>query len=387
MSTTADRLLRHAGIVLVLTTVAASGVETAASANVSASNAGGAITLTAVAAPTYHLVDADRANDGGVFLRNSPRWADTSRTPGFGLYYGESGELICGTWGDAVGPYSNRRWHKVRDLSRSVGIGWLPDRYFDTPNNANQPTPGERECGPADIGGAVLTSAPTRPTVINGANVGYAQNGVHQWGGCRVQDFKGGPLDWVIVSYTNGTHIVHGGMLFGWFDNGGAPGIGCPVNQEHPYLNGVRQDFTSASLYWFPGMNHAARITDNRIEKALADAFSHNQTPYKQNLCLEFVATSFSNTGWHLKGPYGINVRAVDWWNTDMSPAPRHPGDMHPPRGALVYWDFWHGGDGHTAISLGNGLAISTSFNGNPNVHVFTISDVPQHYRGWREPV
>lgn len=109
---------------------------------------------TAHADPSYHLVDADHASDGGVYYRNNPHWNDTNRTPGRGLYYGETAQLICGTWGDPVGPYANRRWHKVNNLSRNIGVGWLPDRYFDTPNNANQPTPGERECTSADLGAA-----------------------------------------------------------------------------------------------------------------------------------------------------------------------------------------------------------------------------------------
>jgi hypothetical protein len=98
----------------------------------------------------YQVVDADNARDGGVFYRNSPSWGDTSRTTGKGGYYGETVELVCGAWGDAVGPYATRRWHLVDNLSRpAAGRGWLPDRYLNTPNKANQATPGEPECGAA----------------------------------------------------------------------------------------------------------------------------------------------------------------------------------------------------------------------------------------------
>ncbi len=109
--------------------------------------------------------------------------------------------------------------------------------------------------------GGTTTPPPPTPTTINGVNVGYAQNQPHMWGSCSVQDFDGGPLGWVIVSYTNGTQIVKAGMLWGWFDNGGAPGFGCPTNQEHPWANGVRQDFTSGGLYWTAGMDHAKKVT------------------------------------------------------------------------------------------------------------------------------
>lgn len=96
----------------------------------------------------YQVVDADNAHDGGVYYRNSPSWNDTARITGVGGYYGETVELVCGAWGDAVGPYANRRWHLVDNLSRpAAGRGWLPDRYLNTPNNANEATPGEPECG------------------------------------------------------------------------------------------------------------------------------------------------------------------------------------------------------------------------------------------------
>jgi hypothetical protein len=91
----------------------------------------------------YSVVNAD----GGVYYRNSPHWSDTSATPGVGVYNGDRVELICGAWGDAVGPYANRRWHLLTNLSRSVGNGWVADRFLNTPNAANQPTLGEPECG------------------------------------------------------------------------------------------------------------------------------------------------------------------------------------------------------------------------------------------------
>lgn len=97
-------------------------------------------------------------------------------------------------------------------------------------------------------------------TVINGVDVGVAQNQPHAWGACTVQDFKQGPSGWVIVSFTGGTHIVRNGMLWGWFDNGGAPGLGCPVNDEHPVGGQVQQNFTGGSLYWTSGMDHAKRL-------------------------------------------------------------------------------------------------------------------------------
>jgi hypothetical protein len=55
---------------------------------------------------------------------------------------------------------------------------------------------------------SVIRSALVQPaTAINGVNVGSPTDGKHWWGKCLVQDFKGGPYGWVIVSYTGGTNI------------------------------------------------------------------------------------------------------------------------------------------------------------------------------------
>jgi hypothetical protein len=270
----------------------------------------------------------------------------------------------------------------VENISRpAAGRGYLPDRYLNTPNAANKLTPGEPECG-----GAVLATKPKPHTYVNGKDVGYPQNSKHMWGSCLVQDFNGGPFGWVIVSYTGGTHIVSNGMLWGWFDNGGASGsLGCPLNDEHGSMNGVRQDFQHGSLYWLSGMNHAQRIDSGR-EGALQWAWEHIGQVFWADLCLQFAVYSYHHgQGWHLKGPYGKKVRAVDWWYSRPVSA-RHNRDRNPPRGALVFWDSLHGGDGHAALSLGGGWVISTKFGGNSAVHVFRIADWSSHYLGWIAP-
>jgi hypothetical protein len=110
----------------------------------------------------YQVVDADNARDGGVYYRNSPRWGDTARIVGLGGYYGETVELVCYEWGEAVGPFANRVWHYVNNLSRPVGYGWLPDRYLNTPVVANQLVPGEPQCG-ASPPPPVSPPTPTTP--------------------------------------------------------------------------------------------------------------------------------------------------------------------------------------------------------------------------------
>lgn len=114
--------------------------------------AGGAVAVEAspayAANPVYAVVNPDNDGTKSIYDRNSPHWGDSDRKyPDFS-YYGDRLELICGTNGDSVGPYSNKRWHYAKNLSRpEAGTTWIPDRYMDTPNKANQPTPGERECG------------------------------------------------------------------------------------------------------------------------------------------------------------------------------------------------------------------------------------------------
>jgi hypothetical protein len=121
--------------------------------------------------------------------------------------------------------------------------------------------------------------ASAAPRYVNGVNVGYPQNAPHTWGaGCVVQDFKGGTYGWVIVSYSHGTQIVRNGMLWGWLDNGGGPGLGCPVNQERGYSNGVRQDFSTGSLYWAAGMNHAKRIDWTDTQSATWSGYALTST-------------------------------------------------------------------------------------------------------------
>jgi hypothetical protein len=93
---------------------------------------------------TYSIVDAD----GGVYFRNSPRWPDTSATPGVGVYTGDRVELLCGSTGEAYGPYQNTWWSYVQNLSRSsAGRGWVNAHFINDGMPANQPSPGEPTCG------------------------------------------------------------------------------------------------------------------------------------------------------------------------------------------------------------------------------------------------
>jgi len=123
--------------------------------------AGLAITVSpAAAGPTYQVIDADNDPYAGIYLRQGTSMGNVTRTAEWYITYGTSVELLCGTWGEAVGPRANRRWHQVRVLagSNTGRVGWVADRFMNTPNASNQPTPGEAECG------ATTTTTPSQPS-------------------------------------------------------------------------------------------------------------------------------------------------------------------------------------------------------------------------------
>ncbi|HEX9153316.1 MAG TPA: hypothetical protein VF809_00685, partial [Candidatus Saccharimonadales bacterium] len=114
--------------------------------------------------------------------------------------YGDRIELICGTNGEAVGQYGNRRWHLVKDLDNPKASNqfYIPDHDTNTPNKANRPTVGERECGtntkpntPAQI--------PTKPKAANYSSVFFAP------GNGDVVDYQGQK---VTMTEPNGVYVM-----------------------------------------------------------------------------------------------------------------------------------------------------------------------------------
>jgi hypothetical protein len=69
--------------------------------------------------------------DGGIYYRYGPHWGETTATPGVGVYNGDQVELICGAFGDAVGPYNDTAWSYVNNLTRSVGPGWVNEHFIN----------------------------------------------------------------------------------------------------------------------------------------------------------------------------------------------------------------------------------------------------------------
>jgi hypothetical protein len=139
----------------------------------------------------FTVVDAEE----GIYYRNSPSWGDTSRTPGVGVYNGDRVELICGAYGDPVGPYANKAWSKVRNLSRpGIGEGWVNEHFIDDGASTNGWPAGVPQCGLAPVpppqGGprSVFYSPNETPTGVDGlATVGDLNLAKSRWSweGCK----------------------------------------------------------------------------------------------------------------------------------------------------------------------------------------------------------
>ena len=348
---------------------------------------------TASTSVTMNIVNAN----GGVYWRSAPDWNTPVQKSGFGVYTGEQVAIGCFAWGTLT-PYSsvNKLWYQASDVTGpGYGSGYVSDHFVATSwSDPNHPIPGVPQCG---------SSSPP-PTYINGVNVGYPQNAQHWWGSCLVRDYNGGPYGWVIVSYTGGVNIVRNGMLFGWFDNGGAPGrLGCPNNWEHSYMNGVRQDFQHGSLYWVSGMNHAAAIDFSR-EGALRWAWNclpdgacnYGGARNYAGYCLAFDFNAYAAIGVNLRNQVGVpingNTYPQDIWGHFTHGT---TGTGTPPRGALVFFLAKSGYSriySHVELSLGGGAMLSTADTVNESrIHVETLS---QHassgawnsYVGWWLP-
>jgi hypothetical protein len=103
-----------------------------------------------------------------------------------------------------------------------------------------------------------------------------------------------------------------------------------------------------------------------------------------QLLCLQFTYDAYINTGTRFPGPLGPNVTAWQWWNAQ--PAGRRNSDLNPPRGALVFWQPVAGNpEGHVALSIGNGWAVSTREGGTNEIHLLNIAqrNAVAPYAGW----
>jgi hypothetical protein len=101
--------------------------------------------------PIFTVQNTDETPPDGIYFRNSPHTADTSRTPGIGVYKNEQVQLLCYAFGDAVGPYEDRLWYDVRDVTRPISngasnVGWLNAHYINDDMASNQVDTGVPAC-------------------------------------------------------------------------------------------------------------------------------------------------------------------------------------------------------------------------------------------------
>lgn len=111
-----------------------------------------------------YTVDVNTAA-GGVYARSAPDSSATQRVTGYGVWPGDTVQLICGvTDGTPVGSYNNKTWHFVVDLNNpGEGDFWLNGHYVDSPGVANQLAPGEAQCGENNQAVPGTAPAPKQP--------------------------------------------------------------------------------------------------------------------------------------------------------------------------------------------------------------------------------
>jgi hypothetical protein len=113
----------------------------------------------------YTVVDADNDPYSGIYLRDGTSMSNVRRIAERYMPYGTTVEELCYAWGEAVGPYANRVWHKVRVANGATTnqIGWTADRYLNTPVVANQVLANWPKCD------APPPAAPVIPVTYNGS--------------------------------------------------------------------------------------------------------------------------------------------------------------------------------------------------------------------------
>ncbi|WP_344614386.1 hypothetical protein [Dactylosporangium salmoneum] len=121
----------------------------------------------------------------------------------------------------------------------------------------------------------------------------------------------------------------------------------------------------------YVGAEPSSKTNPRAAEGAINWEFQHYGSSAYENLCLAFAAQAY---GW---GGSGWNTAEIggDWESSH--------GYLNttgiPPRGALV-WYHNSTGDGHVAISLGEGKVIGTSVAGHVGVAGYLDHGM---YRGW----
>ena len=100
-------------------------------------------TSSAASGPIFPVMNTSETLPDGVWFRNSPHTADTDRVTGHGVYKNERVQLECYAKGDAVGPYSDRLWYYVLNVTRPTN-GDVANRATSTPTTSTTGKPQTR---------------------------------------------------------------------------------------------------------------------------------------------------------------------------------------------------------------------------------------------------
>ena len=119
-------------------------------------------------APVYPAMNTSETPPDGVWFRNSPHTADTDQVTGHGVYMGESVQLQCYAFGDAVGQYNDSLWYYVTNVSRPTNngvanVGYLNAHYINDGAVANQVDAGVPPCDGQSSVGSVSTPPASTP--------------------------------------------------------------------------------------------------------------------------------------------------------------------------------------------------------------------------------
>ena len=158
-------------IVALLAIAAAVGIMSVRPGSTSVKAVTAANAVTAASQPIFTVMNTSETPPDGVWFRRSPHTADTDRVTGHGVYKNEQVQLECLAWGDAVGPYANRLWYFVLNVTRptNAGVanqGYLNAHYINDGMPANQKDANVPACG--------TTPTPSPPPMPSGGSLYYS---------------------------------------------------------------------------------------------------------------------------------------------------------------------------------------------------------------------
>jgi cell wall-associated NlpC family hydrolase len=166
------------------------------------------------------------------------------------------------------------------------------------------------------------------------------------------------------------------GIRWFWVDGAGKQGFVPATSVANQWLSSPYCDNT-------PSRYRAVRWAGLQLKQTVYTR-PNGQAQDSRGFCLGFVADAWTVGGRNI----GSRSRAIDFWNSPPSGTKVATSSVNAPVGALV---FWRGTsqfpEGHVAISIGDGYAISTLERTTTTIHVLNLAqrnaELPGRYLGW----